>query len=50
LLRQAALSKLSTLKATVDDTKGKTLTEISRIVSDINQALKDKKNSLAPQV
>ena len=38
------------LKATVDDTKGKTLNEISRIVADINITLRDKKTSLAPQV
>jgi hypothetical protein len=38
------------LKASVDDTKGKTLNEISRIVADINVTLRDKKASLAPQV
>ena len=47
---QAELTKLSMLKATVDDTKGKTLNEISRIVADINVTLRDKKASLAPQV
>ncbi len=47
---QAELTKLSMLKATVDDTKGKTLNEISRIVADINVTLREKKASLAPQV
>jgi len=47
---QAELTKLSMLKATVDDTKGKTLNEISRIVADINVTLRDKKASLAPQI
>ena len=47
---QAELAKLSALKADVDDYKGKTLNEISRIVTDINQALKEKKNKLAPQI
>ncbi len=38
------------LKASVDDTKGKTLNEISRIVADINVTLRDKKAALAPQI
>ena len=36
--------------ATLDQTKGKTLDEISAIVTDITQTLKERKNKLAPQI
>jgi len=36
--------------ATLDQTKGKTLDEISSIVTDITQTLKMRKNKLAPQI
>lgn len=47
---EAKLAELSSLKADVDSLKGKTLNEISRIVTDINQALKERKNKLSPQI
>merc|ERR1712193_579367 len=47
---EAALEKASVEKAQVDQAKGKTLDEISAIVTKINAQLKDKKNKLAPQI
>jgi intraflagellar transport protein 81 len=45
-----AMEKVSELTSEVNETKGKTLEEISKIVTDINQALKERKNRLAPQI
>ena len=42
--------KISMLSSALNQTKGKTLEEISKIVTDINQALKERKNKLAPQI
>lgn len=47
---QAKLEKMSKETATLDQTKGKTLEEISNIVTDITQTLKERKNKLAPQI
>jgi intraflagellar transport protein 81 len=47
---EAKLEKASVEKSQVDKAKGKTLDEISGIVSKINQQLKEKKNKLAPQI
>lgn len=47
---QARLEKMSKETATLDQTKGKTLEEISNIVTDITQTLKERKNKLAPQI
>ena len=44
------LEQVSSLTAALNQTKGKTLEEISKIVTDINQALKERKNRLAPQI
>jgi len=44
------LEKASVEKASVDKHKGKTLDEISTIVTQINNQLRDKKNRLAPQI
>jgi len=44
------LEQVSEQTATLNETKGKTLEEISKIVTDINQALKERKNKLAPQI
>ena len=44
------LEQVSSLTAALNQTKGKTLEEISKIVTDINQALKERKNKLAPQI
>ena len=38
------------LSSALNQTKGKTLEEISKIVTDINQKLKERKNKLAPQI
>eukprot|EP00944_MAST-04C_sp_MAST-4C-sp1_P002948 g2948.t1 len=42
--------KISMLSSALNQTKGKTLEEISKIVTDINQKLKERKNKLAPQI
>mmetsp|Transcript_34459 Transcript_34459/g.93387 ORF Transcript_34459/g.93387 Transcript_34459/m.93387 type:complete len:673 (-) Transcript_34459:76-2094(-) len=47
---EAMLEKASVEKSQVDKAKGKTLDEISAIVSKINSQLKEKKNKLAPQI
>ena len=47
---QSDLEKVSALKARIDESKGATLNEISRIVEDINRAIKDKKAKLAPAI
>mmetsp|Transcript_8283 Transcript_8283/g.23772 ORF Transcript_8283/g.23772 Transcript_8283/m.23772 type:complete len:678 (-) Transcript_8283:30-2063(-) len=47
---EMALEKASVEKSQVDKMKGKTLEEISSIVSKINTQLKEKKNKLAPQI
>merc|ERR1712224_166694 len=44
------LQEISQKKTTTDREKGQTLEEISKIVTDINIALKDRKNKLAPQI
>jgi intraflagellar transport protein 81 len=44
------LEKVSSLKARIDESKGATLNEISRIVEDINRAIKEKKAKLAPAI
>merc|ERR1712226_673968 len=47
---EAELQEISQKKTTTDREKGQTLEEISKIVTDINMALKDRKNKLAPQI
>ncbi len=47
---QTDLEKVSALKARIDESKGATLQEISRIVEDINRAIKEKKTKLAPAI
>ena len=47
---QEALVKVSQMKASTDQMKGKTLEEISAIVQNINGMLKERKNRLAPQI
>lgn len=47
---EATLEKISVEKSQVDRAKGKTLDEISAIVTKINSQLKEKKNKLAPQI
>eukprot|EP00928_Gymnodinium_smaydae_P054047 TRINITY_DN37890_c0_g1_i1.p1 TRINITY_DN37890_c0_g1~~TRINITY_DN37890_c0_g1_i1.p1 ORF type:complete len:707 (-),score=254.58 TRINITY_DN37890_c0_g1_i1:314-2152(-) len=47
---EVMLEKASIEKSQVDKAKGKTLDEISAIVSKINAQLKEKKNKLAPQI
>merc|ERR1712054_559048 len=44
------LQEISQKKTTTDREKGQTLEESSRTVTDINIALKDRKNKLAPQI
>jgi len=44
------LQQISQKKTVTDRQKGQTLEEISKIVTDINIALKDRKNKLAPQI
>jgi intraflagellar transport protein 81 len=44
------LAEISQKKTSTDREKGQTLEEISKIVTDINIALKDRKNKLAPQI
>lgn len=47
---QEKLDQISEQNAHVNKMKGETLEEISRIVTDINQTLKERKNQLAPQI
>jgi intraflagellar transport protein 81 len=47
---QSDLEKVSALNARINESKGATLNEISRIVEDINRAIKDKKAKLAPAI
>jgi len=47
---QRELVKVSQLKATTDKLKGKTLEEISDIVSNINKMLRERESSIKPQV
>jgi intraflagellar transport protein 81 len=47
---EAMIEKASIDKSQIDKNKGKTLDEISNIVTKINTQLKDKKNKLAPQI
>lgn len=44
------LEKVSALKARIDESKGATLQEISRIVEDINSTITQRKARLAPQI
>ena len=44
------LEKVSKLKSSVDESKGATLAEISRIVEDIQRAVEEKKAVLAPKI
>ena len=44
------LERVSKLKASVDESKGATLGEISRIVEDIQRAIEEKKAVLAPRI
>ncbi len=44
------LEKVSSLKARIDESKGATLAEISRIVDDINAAIAERKTRLAPVI
>lgn len=50
LATQDKLDDISMQNAKVNAMKGETLEEISRVVTDINQALKVRKNQLAPQI
>jgi intraflagellar transport protein 81 len=47
---QEKMDQISEKNAQVNQLKGETLEEISRIVTDINQTLKERKNQLAPQI
>lgn len=47
---QANLEKISEAKSAIDEEKGNMLEEISRTVTEINQAIKDRKSNLAPQI
>eukprot|EP00899_Mesostigma_viride_P025341 jgi/Mesvir1/5992/Mv00741-RA.1 len=47
---QNELEKVSAVKAEIDIDKGATLEEISRYVAEINSKIKERKNSLAPQI
>ncbi|DAZ95015.1 TPA: hypothetical protein N0F65_003641 [Lagenidium giganteum] len=47
---QEKLDNISEMNAQINKMKGETLEEISRIVTDINQTLKERKNQLAPQI
>lgn len=44
------LEKVSSLKARIDESKGATLQEISRIVEDINKAIGERKSALQPAI
>ena len=45
---QEELEKVSSLKTDLDETKGKTLEEISEMVRKLNNAIREKRNVLAP--
>lgn len=47
---EETLEKISSATAALNQTKGKTLEEISKIVTDINSNLNLRKNRLAPQI
>ena len=47
---QSEMEKISALKQRIDESKGKTLTEISRIVDDINAMVRDRKARLQPVI
>ncbi|CEG42166.1 uncharacterized protein PHALS_12463 [Plasmopara halstedii] len=47
---QEKIDDVSVQNARVNALKGETLEEISRVVTNINQALKERKNQLAPQI
>lgn len=47
---QDNLEAVSSMKGSLDNSKGETLESISEIVERITQTLKDKKNKLAPQI
>eukprot|EP00949_MAST-11_sp_MAST-11-sp1_P004026 g4026.t1 len=47
---QESLEKISSEAATLNQTKGKTLEEISKIVTDITSVLHERKNKLAPSI
>lgn len=47
---QTELEKVSAATAGINQAKGRTLEEISKIVTDINSRLKERKNKLAPQI
>lgn len=44
------LDAVSAMNAQINQLKGETLEEISRVVTDLNQTLKERKNQLAPQI
>lgn len=44
------LEKVSAMKSELDEEKGKTLEEISRVVTEINNSIKERKSKLAPQI
>ncbi|RLN92071.1 hypothetical protein BBJ28_00022553 [Nothophytophthora sp. Chile5] len=50
LATQEKLDGVSEQNARVNALKGQTLEEISRVVTDINHSLKERKNQLAPQI
>ncbi|KAG7388957.1 Intraflagellar transport protein 81 [Phytophthora boehmeriae] len=50
LATQDKIDDISVQNARMNALKGETLEEISRVVTDINQALKERKNQLAPQI
>lgn len=50
LATQDKLDAVSEMNAQVNKLKGETLEEISRVVTDINHTLKERKNQLAPQI
>jgi len=47
---QAHLEKISEAKSAIDEEKGNMLEEISKTVTEINQAIKDRKSNLAPKI
>lgn len=47
---QETLEEVSKAKGTIDEEKGNTLEEISEFVAKINNAIKDRKGKLAPQI
>ena len=47
---QETLEQVSQVKGAIDEEKGNTLEEISHFVQKINNAIKDRKSKLAPQI